>query len=101
MDLLPLRIFYNLYSIAKILALVYVTRKFWVTMDTNNEPVMLVHTGPYSIVKFYQCHKWLYYFDTSTYNVFNPSVNAYYLVTTIQENTIFSIYTKFKERMLP
>ena len=47
MDMLPLQVFYNPYYIAIILALVNVTSKFRVIMDTNNKPAMLVHTGPY------------------------------------------------------
>ena len=58
-------------------------------MDTNNESAMFVHTGPDSILKAYQCREVLYYFDTSSPNVFNPSVNAYYLLTTAQERKIF------------
>ena len=53
---LPLIFFYNPDSISSILALVDVTSQFRVTMDTNNESAMFVHTGPDSVLKFCQCH---------------------------------------------
>ena len=96
MDLFTLRVFYNPYSIVNIFSLVDVTSQFRVTMDTNNEPAILVQTIPYSMLKFYQCHKGLYYFDTSDPYLCNPSVNAYSLLTTIQDNTMFFIYPKLK-----
>ena len=64
-DLLPLRVFYHPYSIDSILALVDATSQFRVTIDTNNKTSMLVHTGPDSVLKIYQCHKGLYFFDKS------------------------------------
>ena len=76
MDMLSLRVFYNPDFVARIMALVDVTSKFRVTMDTINEPAMFVHTGPYSVLNFYQCHKGLYYFDTSSPNAFNSYINA-------------------------
>ena len=90
MDMLPLKIFYIPDSISKILALVDVISQFIVTVDTNNEPDMFVHTGPYSVLKFYNCREVLYYFDNSAPNVLNPSVNAYSCLSTVQENEIFS-----------
>ena len=44
-DMLPLKVFYNTDSIANILALLYVTSQYRVTMDTNNKPTML-HNVP-------------------------------------------------------
>ena len=101
MYLLPLRVFYNPYYISNILALIDVTSQFRVTMDTNNKPSMFVHTGPDSVLNFYQCCKILYYFDTSASNIFNPYINAYSFLTNFQENTIFFIEPKLKERMMP
>ena len=83
------------------LALVDVTSKFRVTMDTNNEPAMFVYTGPYPVLNFYQCREGLYYFDTPDPNLFNHSVNAYSFLTTVQEIWIFFIELKLKELMLP
>ena len=82
-DLLSLKVFYNPYSIANILALVDFTIQFRVTMDTNNKPAMFFHTVTDSVLKFYQCCKWMYYFDTSVPNVLNPSINAYSLLGTV------------------
>ena len=86
MDMLPLRVFYNPYSVATFLALVDVTSHFKVTMDTNNKPTIFIHTGLYYVLKFYQFFKGLYYFDTSVPTVFNPSVKACYSLTTFQEH---------------
>ena len=83
MDLLTLGFFYNLYYIKNMLALVDVTIQFRVTMDTNNEPAMYAHTVPDYILKFYQCHEELYYFDNSDPNVFNIYVHDYSFLTTI------------------
>ena len=58
MDLFPLKVFYNQYSIANILKLVDVTIQFRVTMDINNKPVMIFHTRPEPVLKFY---KWQYF----------------------------------------
>ena len=58
MDLLRLIFFYNQDSIAIILALVNVTIQFRVTMDINNKPVMIFHTRPEPVLKFY---KWQYF----------------------------------------
>ena len=52
MDLLPLRVFYNLDYIVNILALVVVTSQFRVTNDNNNKPAMFVHTVPDSFLNF-------------------------------------------------
>ena len=89
MDWFSLKVFYNPDSIAKILALVDVTIQFRFTMDTNKEPSMFVHTGPYSVLNFYQCRKVFYYFDTSAPNVLNRSINIYYFLSTIQEIIFF------------
>ena len=53
-DLLPLKVFYNPYSVYIILELGDITNQFIGTMDNNNEPVMFVHTVPDSVLKFYQ-----------------------------------------------
>ena len=45
-DLLPLKVLYNKDSIANILALLYVTIQFRVTMYTNNEPAMFFQNVP-------------------------------------------------------
>ena len=83
MYMLPLRVSYKPYSISNILALVDVTSQVIVTMDTNNEPAMYAHTVPDYILKFYQCHEELYYFDNSDPNVFNIYVHDYSFLTTI------------------
>ena len=57
MDMFTLRFFYNPDYIAKSLELIDVTSQFIVTMDTSNEPDMLLHTGADSFLKFYQCRK--------------------------------------------
>ena len=84
MDLLTLRVFYNPYSIAIILALVAVTSQFWVTIYTNNVTAMFFHTVPGSILNFYQWLKVLYNFDSSAPNIFNPSVNDYHFLNIFQ-----------------
>ena len=53
MDLFPLNFFYNTYYIVNILAIVDVTGKLRVTMDTNNNYAILIHTGPDYVLKFY------------------------------------------------
>ena len=60
MDLFPLQVFYYTYYISKKFKLVVVTSQFIFAIDNNNEPSMLVHTGPDSAVKFYQCCEVLY-----------------------------------------
>ena len=70
--LFPLRVFYNPDSISNILSLIDVTIQFRVTMNTNNKPAMFIHTVPDYVLKFYQCIKVLYYFDTYSNNVMNP-----------------------------
>ena len=60
MDMFPLIVFYNPYSIAAILSLIDVTSHFIITMDTNNDPAMFVHTGPYYVLKFYHYFEGLY-----------------------------------------
>ena len=69
MYLFPLIVFYNPDCISNILALIDVTSQFRATMDTNNKPSMFVHTGPDSVLNFYQCCEGLYYFDTSASNM--------------------------------
>ena len=101
MDLLPLKVFYNTYSIYNILALFDVTSQVIATMDTNNEPTMFVHAGPDSDLKFYQCREWFYYFDTYAPNVLNLSTGDYSLLTTVQDNRKCFLEPKLKERMLP
>ena len=91
MYLFPLIVFYNPDCISNILALIDVTSQFRATMDTNNKPSMFVHTGPDSVLNFYQCCEGLYYFDTSASNIFNPTINASSLLANFQENTIFHI----------
>ena len=59
-------------------------------MDTNNGPDMFFHTDLYSVLKFFQCRKGLYYFDNSDPNTLNPFVNTYSFLGTIQENNKFS-----------
>ena len=76
MDLLPLLVFYKPDSIANILELVDVISQLIVTIDTNNKTVMFIHTGPNSILNFYQFCKGFYYFDTSNSNAFNTVINA-------------------------
>ena len=39
-------------------------------MDNNNEPAILVHTVPDSVFKFYRCRNGLYYFYTSSTNIY-------------------------------
>ena len=53
--LFPLIVFYSPDSIANIFTLIDVTSEFRVTIDTNNEPAMFVHTSPDSVLNFYQC----------------------------------------------
>ena len=89
MNVLPLRILYKTYSISNILALIDVASPFRVTMDTNKKTAMFVHTVPDFVLKFYQCHKGLYCFDTSSPNLFNISANSYSLLITVQEKEIF------------
>ena len=55
MDIFPLKVFYNLDLISNILSLTDVTSQVKVIMDTNNELETFVRTGPYSVLKFYQC----------------------------------------------
>ena len=98
MYMLPLRVSYKPYSISNILALVDVTSQVIVTMDTNNEPAMFVHTIPYSVLKSYQFHEGLYYFDTSATNVLNPSINAYSFLSNAQENNNYFCRTKIEGR---
>ena len=100
MDLLPLRVLYNLDPIANIFSLIYVTSHLRVTMDTNNQSAMFVHTISYYVLKFYQCLKGLYHFDTSAPNVSNTSVKSYSLLTTVQENNKCFKELKFKERIM-
>ena len=76
MDIFPLKVFYNPDSIANILELIAITSQFIVAMDTNNKPDVVVHNGPDSDLKFYRCHKGIYYLNTSDPKVLNPFVNA-------------------------
>ena len=71
MDNFPLKVFYNPYSIANILAFVDVTSRFGVTMGTKNEHAIFSQTGPDTVLNFYQGQTILYYFDTSNPNVIN------------------------------
>ena len=92
MDILPLKVVYNPYSVANIFSLVDVNSQFIFNMDNNNQPAMFVHTGPDSVLNSYQFREVLYYFDTYSPNVLNNSINYYYFLSTIQE------YNKFLHR---
>ena len=84
-----IKIFLQPHSIANILALVGVTSKFRVTMDTHNEPDMFVYTSPNSVLNLDQCCEEFYYFYNSAPDAFNPSIKACSLLTTVQENNIY------------
>ena len=58
-------------------------------MDNNNEPAMFVYTVPDFVLKLYQFREEFYYFDSYAPNVLNPSIKAYSLLDTVQENNTF------------
>ena len=62
-DMLPLEVSYNTYSISNILSLVDVSIQFRLTMDTNNKPAIFIHTSPNTVLNIFQFHEGLHYFD--------------------------------------
>ncbi len=82
-------VWYNPESLANILLLAEVCKKFCVTMDTDVEPALCVHRTNGTIMKFQEYATGLYYFDASQIcgNVSN-NIIAYSFVATVASNKL-------------
>jgi len=82
-------VWYNPQSLANILSLAEVRKKFRVTMDTDIEPALCVHRADGTIMKFQEYATGLYYFDTSqTCNNVSDDVIAYSFIATVASNKL-------------
>ena len=88
--ILPFDVYLHEGSMANILSLKKVSKKFRVTMDTTVENCMKVHVSDHHILKFKQCGDGLHYLDTSTLgnSIFssNSAVNSYLYLQTVTSN---------------
>ncbi len=82
-------VWYNPQSLANILSLAEVRKKFRVTMDTDVEPALCVHRADGTIMKFQEYATGLYYFDASqaSDNASNDVI-AYSFVATVASNKL-------------
>jgi len=82
-------VWYNPQSLANILSLAEVRKKFCVTMDTDIEPALCVHRADGTIMKFQEYTTGLYYFDASqTCNNVSDDVIAYSFIATVASNKL-------------
>ena len=97
-SLLPFEVYFDGRSMANILSLKDVSRKFRVTMDTTVERSMNVHLSDHHVIKFKQCGDGLHFLDTSTLgsSVFssNSTVNGYSCLQTITSNKRYFTHCK-------
>jgi len=84
-------VWYNPESLANILSLAEVCKKFRVMMDTSIEPAMCVYWSDGTIMKFTEFQSGLYYFDTDSEretidNKSSTQFNTYSFIATVAEN---------------
>lgn len=73
-------------SLANILSLAAVRKVCRVTMDSNLDAAFSVHKKDGTIMKFMEHPSGLYYHDTSSTITSSPSVSAYSMLTTVEDN---------------
>ena len=83
LKLFPFNVYFNPKSLANILSLAQVQNMFRVTMDTAEEPTMMVHLSDDLILKFTQCGSGLYYYDVKENSA---TVNSYSFLSTVRSN---------------
>ena len=89
LKILPFEVYFNDDSLANILLLAEVTKYFQVTMDSKNDPTIIVHVSPTSIIRFSKCSSGLYYLDTSVDTKSNSNkkpIKTYSFFTTVNAN---------------
>jgi hypothetical protein len=83
LKLFPFDVYFNPNSLANILSLAQVQKMFRVTMDTAEEPTMMVHLSDDLILKFTQCGSGLYFYDIKE---ISANVNSYSFLSTVRSN---------------
>jgi len=82
-------VWYNPQSLANILSLAEVCKKFQVTMDTDVELALCVHRVNKTIIKFQEYTTGLYYFDAlGTEDNVSGDVIAYSFIATVASNKL-------------
>jgi len=79
----PFEVYYKSNSLANILSLSKVSEWYRITMNTDKEPVMVVHLNANVSHKFIKCGSGLYYLDTS--QVEQP-IDDYLFLSTVKSN---------------
>ena len=90
LNIFPIPVFVNPDSMANILSLQDVSKKFRVTMDTSEEMSMLVHHDPGKAYKFNSCGNGLFHMNMKDPQVVpvkvNNIVNPYSFLSTVASN---------------
>ena len=79
-------VWYNEHSLANILSMAAVRKKFRITMDTASEAALIVHATNGKLMKFTEYKSGLYYYDPTTTKSTKKSVNSYSFIQTVEEN---------------
>ena len=89
LDILPMEIYANDNSMAKIPSLKGMADSFRVTMDTKEYHAMLVPYSKDKTYRFKECGKGLYYLDVSNPNIITLTTKRgdtdYYLLSTVND----------------
>ena len=97
--MLPFRVFYNGKSLAKILSFAKVMRRFRITIVTDIDSMIKLHINDGSNIRFQQCRRGLYYYDTTSMgNKTNKKqVNVYTFMSTSERKSCTSTEVKSKD----
>ena len=94
-------VFVNTNSLANILSLKDVTKRFRVTMESEVEKAMLVHVSKDKAYKFRECGQGLYFLDvhhpdTVNLKITKSNVNEYSFLNTVATNKEYFTRTEIK-----